>query len=57
LVILAAMAHVGIAAPSAVLAPMVSEFLDDVTPATPDFFSGVSYRSDHGTAGGQRARP
>ena len=38
LVILAAMSHVGIAAESAVLAPMVSEFLDDVTPATPDLF-------------------
>ena len=38
LVILPAMSHVGIAAASAVLAPMVSAFLDDVPPPTPDLF-------------------
>jgi pimeloyl-ACP methyl ester carboxylesterase len=38
LVILPATSHVGIAGESAVLAPMVSAFLDDVTPATPDLF-------------------
>lgn len=38
LVILAAMSHIGIFAESAVLAPMVSAFLDDVPPATPDLF-------------------
>ena len=38
LVILAATSHVGIAGESSVLAPMVSAFLDDVPPATPDLF-------------------
>ena len=38
LVILPATSHVGIAAQSAVLAPMVSAFLDDVPPVTPDLF-------------------
>jgi pimeloyl-ACP methyl ester carboxylesterase len=39
LVILPAMSHVGISGESAVLVPMVSAFLDDVTPTTPDLFS------------------
>jgi pimeloyl-ACP methyl ester carboxylesterase len=38
LVILPATSHIGIFGESAVLAPMVSAFLDDVTPATPDLF-------------------
>jgi pimeloyl-ACP methyl ester carboxylesterase len=38
LVILPATSHIGIFAESAVLAPMVSAFLDDVKPATPDLF-------------------
>jgi pimeloyl-ACP methyl ester carboxylesterase len=38
LVILAATSHFGIFAESAVLAPMVSAFLDDVTPMTPNLF-------------------
>jgi pimeloyl-ACP methyl ester carboxylesterase len=38
LVILPAMSHVGISGESAVLAPMISAFLDDVTPTTPDLF-------------------
>jgi pimeloyl-ACP methyl ester carboxylesterase len=38
LVILPATSHVGIAGESAMLVPMVSAFLDDVTPATPDLF-------------------
>jgi pimeloyl-ACP methyl ester carboxylesterase len=38
LVILPATSHIGIFAEPAVLAPMVSAFLDDVTPATPDLF-------------------
>jgi pimeloyl-ACP methyl ester carboxylesterase len=38
LVILPATSHVGIAGESAVLVPMVSAFLDDETPATPDLF-------------------
>lgn len=38
LVILPATSHVGISGESAVLAPMVRAFLDDVTPATPDLF-------------------
>lgn len=38
LVILAATSHIGISAESAVLVPMVTAFLDDVTPATPDLF-------------------
>ena len=39
LVILPATSHVSIASESAVLVPMVSAFLDDVTPATQDLFS------------------
>jgi pimeloyl-ACP methyl ester carboxylesterase len=39
LVILPATSHIGISGESAVLAPMVSAFLDDVTPTTPDLFS------------------
>jgi len=38
LVILPAMSHVGIAAESAVLGPLVSAFLDDVPPTTPMLF-------------------
>ena len=38
LVILPAMSHIGIFAESAVLAPMIRAFLDDVTPVTPDLF-------------------
>jgi pimeloyl-ACP methyl ester carboxylesterase len=38
LVILPATSHVGIAGESAVLVPMVTAFLDDVTPVTPDLF-------------------
>jgi pimeloyl-ACP methyl ester carboxylesterase len=38
LVILPAMSHVGIAGESAVLVPLVTAFLDDVMPATPDLF-------------------
>jgi hypothetical protein len=38
LVILPATSHVGISGESAVLAPMVSSFLDDVTPTTPELF-------------------
>jgi pimeloyl-ACP methyl ester carboxylesterase len=38
LVILSATSHLGIFGESAVLAPMVSAFLDDVPPATPDLF-------------------
>jgi pimeloyl-ACP methyl ester carboxylesterase len=38
LVILAATSHIGIFGESAVLAPMVNAFLDDVPPATPDLF-------------------
>jgi pimeloyl-ACP methyl ester carboxylesterase len=38
LVILPATSHIGIAGESAVLVPMVSAFLDDVTPTTPDLF-------------------
>ncbi|NEE03325.1 alpha/beta fold hydrolase [Phytoactinopolyspora halotolerans] len=38
LVILPATSHIGILGQSAVLAPMVSAFLDDVPPATPDLF-------------------
>ena len=38
LVILPATSHIGIFAESAILAPMVSAFLDDVPPATPDLF-------------------
>lgn len=38
LVILPATSHIGIFGESAVLAPMISAFLDDETPATPDLF-------------------
>ncbi len=38
LVILPATSHVGISASSEMLVPMVDDFLDDVTPATPDLF-------------------
>lgn len=38
LVILPATSHIGISGESAVLVPMVSAFLDDVPPATPDLF-------------------
>jgi pimeloyl-ACP methyl ester carboxylesterase len=38
LVILPAMSHIGISGETAVLVPMVSAFLDDVPPATPDLF-------------------
>lgn len=38
LVVLPATSHVGIVGESAVLAPMVSAFLDDVPPATPELF-------------------
>jgi pimeloyl-ACP methyl ester carboxylesterase len=38
LVILPAMSHVGISGEPAVLAPLVSAFLDDVPPTTPDLF-------------------
>lgn len=38
LVILPATSHIGISGASAVLAPMVSAFLDDVTPPAPDLF-------------------
>jgi len=38
LVILPATSHIGISAELAVLVPMVSAFLDDVPPATPDLF-------------------
>jgi pimeloyl-ACP methyl ester carboxylesterase len=38
LVILPATSHIGILGESAVLVPMVSAFLDDVMPATPDLF-------------------
>jgi pimeloyl-ACP methyl ester carboxylesterase len=38
LVVLPATSHVGIAAQSAVLVPMVTAFLDDVAPVTPDLF-------------------
>jgi len=38
LVILPAMSHVGISGTSAVVAPMVSAFLDDVIRPTPDLF-------------------
>jgi pimeloyl-ACP methyl ester carboxylesterase len=39
LVILPAMSHVGISAQTAVLAPMVSAFLDDAVAPTPDLFA------------------
>jgi pimeloyl-ACP methyl ester carboxylesterase len=38
LVILPATSHIGISGQSAVLVPMVSAFLDDVPPTTPDLF-------------------
>ena len=39
LVILPATSHIGISGESTVLVPMVSAFLDDLPPATPDLFS------------------
>jgi hypothetical protein len=44
LVILPAASHIGISAETAVLVPMVSAFLDDVPPATPDLlgFAGTA---------------
>jgi pimeloyl-ACP methyl ester carboxylesterase len=39
LVILPATSHIGISGETAVLVPMVSAFLDDAPPATPDLFS------------------
>jgi pimeloyl-ACP methyl ester carboxylesterase len=38
LVVLPAMSHIGLSAESAVLVPMVTAFLDDVAPTTPDLF-------------------
>jgi hypothetical protein len=38
LVILPATSHIGIAGETAVLAPMVSAFLDDLPPTTPELF-------------------
>ena len=38
LVILPATSHVGISGESAVLVPLVSAFLDDLPPTTPDLF-------------------
>jgi hypothetical protein len=38
LVVLPAMSHVGISGESDVLVPMVTAFLDDVTPSTPELF-------------------
>jgi pimeloyl-ACP methyl ester carboxylesterase len=38
LVVLPATSHIGISGESAMLAPMVSAFLDDVPPSTPDLF-------------------
>jgi len=38
LVILPATSHIGISGETAVLAPMVNAFLDDVPPATPELF-------------------
>ncbi len=38
LVILPAMSHIGISAEASVLVPMVTAFLDDVAPTTPDLF-------------------
>jgi hypothetical protein len=38
LVILPAMSHIGISAEPAVLVPIITAFLDDVIPATPDLF-------------------
>jgi hypothetical protein len=38
LVVLPAMSHVGISGESAVLAPMVTAFLDDLRPSTPELF-------------------
>jgi pimeloyl-ACP methyl ester carboxylesterase len=38
LVVLAAMSHIGLMGESALLAPMMRAFLDDVTPTTPDLF-------------------
>jgi pimeloyl-ACP methyl ester carboxylesterase len=44
LVILPATSHIVISGESAVLVPMVSAFLDDVAPATPELFGGSSDR-------------
>jgi pimeloyl-ACP methyl ester carboxylesterase len=38
LAVLPGMSHVGISGASAVLVPMITEFLDDVAPTTPDLF-------------------
>lgn len=38
LVVLPAMSHIGLSGESALLVPMVTAFLDDVPPATPDLF-------------------
>ena len=38
LVVLPAMSHVGLSGESNVLVPMVSAFLDDVPPTTPELF-------------------
>jgi hypothetical protein len=38
LVILPAMSHIGVSGQSEVLVPMVSAFLDDVPPETPELF-------------------
>ncbi len=38
LMVLPAMSHVGISGESALLVPVVSAFLDDVAPTTPDLF-------------------
>ncbi len=38
LVILPATSHIGISGETAVLVPMVTAFLDDAPPATPDLF-------------------
>ncbi|WP_218040361.1 alpha/beta fold hydrolase [Actinomadura sp. WMMB 499] len=40
LAILPGMSHIGLSGESATLAPMVSAFLDDVPPTTPDLFQG-----------------
>ena len=45
--ILPATSHIGISGESAVLVPMVSAFLDDVPPATPDLFFRTDELRDH----------
>lgn len=45
LVILPATSHIGIFGESAVLVPMVSAFLDDVMPATPDLFQASGQKA------------